>query len=99
MASQSRSGSARVTEAAGGGRPRGYQPGFVGRHDGLDPVAQAEFGEDPADMDFTVPSDRSRLAAISLLDMPAAMRQKTSCSRPVRASLIWAPAFAAALSG
>jgi len=24
---------------------RGYQPGFVGEHDGMDPVAQAELGQ------------------------------------------------------
>src|SRR3984957_4906834 len=39
---------------------------------------------------FTVPSDRNKLAAISLLDMPAAMREKTSCSRPVRVCRSWA---------
>jgi len=27
---------------------RGYQPGFVGEHDGMDPVAQAELGQHPA---------------------------------------------------
>ena len=30
----------------------GYQPGFAGEHDGLDPVAQAELGQDPADMNL-----------------------------------------------
>jgi len=30
----------------------GYQPGFVGEHDGLDPVAQAELGQHPADMNL-----------------------------------------------
>lgn len=47
-----------------------YQPGFVGEHDGLNPVAQAEFASIRPIWIFTVPSDRSRLAAISLLDMP-----------------------------
>ena len=32
--------------------PGGYQPGFVGEHDGLDPVAQAELGQHPADMNL-----------------------------------------------
>ncbi|HEY6309997.1 MAG TPA: hypothetical protein VIY52_04225 [Streptosporangiaceae bacterium] len=36
-----------------------------------------------------MPSDRNKLATISLLDMPAAMREKTSCSRPVRACRSW----------
>ena len=33
-------------------RPRGYQPGFVGEHDGLDAVAEAELGQDPANVDL-----------------------------------------------
>ena len=37
-----------------------------------------------------MPSDRNKLVAISPLDMPAAMREKTSCSRLVRACRIWA---------
>jgi hypothetical protein len=32
--------------------PGGYQPGFAGEHDGLDPVAQAELGQHPADMNL-----------------------------------------------
>src|ERR1022692_2907736 len=33
-------------------RPGGYQPGFIGEHDRLDAVAQAQLGEYPADMDL-----------------------------------------------
>ncbi len=30
----------------------GYQPGFIGEDHGLDPVAQPELGEYPADMNL-----------------------------------------------
>jgi hypothetical protein len=32
--------------------PGSYQPGFVREHDGLDAVAQAELGQDPADVNL-----------------------------------------------
>ena len=44
--------SVRLAGAVGRGRPGGYQPGFVGEHDGLDAVTQAELGQDPADMNL-----------------------------------------------
>jgi hypothetical protein len=34
------------------GLSRGYQCGFVGEHDGLDPITQTEFGDYPADVDL-----------------------------------------------
>jgi hypothetical protein len=37
---------------SGGVNPWGNKPGFVGEDDGLDAVAQAQFGQDPADMDL-----------------------------------------------
>src|ERR1039457_3384091 len=33
-------------------RPGGYQPGFIGEHNRLDAVTQAQLGEYPADMDL-----------------------------------------------
>src|SRR6201996_1287612 len=33
-------------------RPGHHQPGFLGQDDGLDAVAQAELGQDPADVNF-----------------------------------------------
>ena len=42
----------RLGGSVGRVRPRGYQPGFIGEHDGLDAVAQAELSQDPANVDF-----------------------------------------------
>lgn len=79
-----------VRRPAGRGCPGDYQSRFVGEYDGLDAIRQAELGEYPADMDLHGAPGQVQPAAISLLDMPAAIRAKTPCSRLVRACCIWA---------
>lgn len=79
-----------VRRPAGRGCPGDYQSRFVGEYDGLDAIRQAELGEYPADMDLHGAPGQVQPAAISLLDIPAAIRAKTPCSRLVRACCIWA---------
>jgi hypothetical protein len=49
----------------------------------LNPVAQAEFGEHPADVGFTVASASTSRAVISAFDRPSGTSMRTSCSREV----------------
>ena len=83
-ASPSATSGAADRAAGGDSAARRDQPRFVGQDDGLDPVAQAELGQDPADVDLHgAPRTGAARRAISRLDRPAATAANTSRSRSV----------------
>jgi len=78
---RSGAGSVRLAGFLRWGCPGGYQPGFVGEHDGLDAVAQAELGQDPSDVNLHCAFGQEQAGRDLAVGHAAAMWENTSCSR------------------